>query len=131
VIHARRTGVEGERLGFFIDENLPPAIAEIMRTVGIPATAVVDEKRQGLSDEEQLRYAASWQLALVTANVADYVELARQWAAQGHEHAGLVLVSTKRFPRRDTRAIARALRLLAARETVSQMRNSARFLSPE
>jgi predicted nuclease of predicted toxin-antitoxin system len=121
--------VEAERLGFFIDEDLPPAIADILRTAGIPATSVVHEQRQDLSDAEQLRYAASQQLVLVTANIADYVELARQWAARGDEHAGLVLVSTKRFPRRDARAIARAIRLLAARETVLQMRNSARFLT--
>jgi hypothetical protein len=37
----------------------------------------VHEKRQGLSDEEQLSYAARWQLILVTANIVDYVELAR------------------------------------------------------
>ena len=123
--------MEVERLGFFIDEDLPPAIAEILQTAGITATSVIHEKRQGLSDAEQLRYAASRQLVLVTANIADYVELARQWAARGHEHAGLVLVSTKRFPRRNARAIARALRLLAARETASQMRNSARFLTRE
>ena len=123
--------VEVKRLGFFIDEDLPPAIATILRTAGISATSVVHEKRQGLSDEEQLHYAASRQLVLVTANIADYVELARQWAARGDEHAGLVLVSTKRFRRRDARVIARALRLLAARETVSQMRNSARFLTQE
>jgi predicted nuclease of predicted toxin-antitoxin system len=123
--------VEVERLGFFIDEDLPPAIAEILQTAGISATSVVHEKRQGLSDEEQLRYAASRQLVLVTANVADYVELSRQWASRGREHAGLVLVSTKRFPRRDARAIARALRVLAARETVSQLRNSAWFLTQE
>jgi predicted nuclease of predicted toxin-antitoxin system len=123
--------VEPKRLGFFIDEDLPPAIAEILRMANIPASSVVHEKRQGLSDEEQLAYAARRQLILVTANIADYVELARQWAARGHEHAGLVLVSTKRFPRRDARAIARALRLLAARETAPQMRNSARFLTRE
>jgi len=123
--------VEVKRLGFFIDEDLPPVTAEILRTAGITTTSVMYEKRQGLSDEEQLHYAASRQLVLVTANIADYVELARQWAARGHEHAGLVLVSTKRFPRREARVIARALRLLAARETVSQMRNSARFLTSE
>ena len=123
--------MEAERLGFFIDEDLPPTIAEILRTAGITVTSVMHEKRQGLSDEEQLRYAASRQLVLVTANIADYVELARQWAARGHGHAGLVLVSTKRFPRREARMIARALRLLTARATVSQMRNSARFLSQE
>jgi predicted nuclease of predicted toxin-antitoxin system len=123
--------VEVERLGFFIDEDLPPIIAEILRTASITATSVVREKRQGFSDEEQLRYAVRRQLVLVTANIADYVELARQWAARGDEHMGLVLVSTKRFPRREAKLIARALRLLAARETASQMRTSARFLIRE
>jgi len=56
---------------------LPPAIAEILQTAGIAATSVVHEKRQGLSDAEQLCYAARQQLILVTANIADYADLAR------------------------------------------------------
>jgi len=116
--------------GFFIDEDLPPAIADRLRAHGLRATSVVGEGRQGLSDEEQLRFAAASNLILVTANIADYAELARQWAARSEAHAGMVFVLTKRFPRRDATAIARALRALAARETPTQMRQSARFLAP-
>src|SRR5712692_5220604 len=114
-----------EQLGFFIDEDLPPAIAEILRAHGIRATSVVQEGRQGLSDEEHLRFAAARNLVVVTANVVDYVALARQWAASAREHAGLVLVLTKRFPRREAVPIARALQALARQETPAQMRNSA------
>jgi predicted nuclease of predicted toxin-antitoxin system len=117
-----------EELGFFIDEGLPPAIADILRARGLQALSVVGEARQGLADEEQLHFAAIHNLVLVTANIADYVELARQWAASGREHVGLVFILTKRFPRRDAAAIARALQALAAQETLAQMRNNARFL---
>jgi hypothetical protein len=117
------------QLGFFIDKDLPPAIAKILRAHGLTATSVVDEGRQGLSDEEHLRFATAQNLVLVTANIADYRELARQWAASGREHTGLVFVLTKRFPRREAAAIARALRVLVGQETPVQMRNSARFLT--
>ena len=117
-----------EGLGFFIDEDLPPAIADILRARGLQALSVIGEARQGLADEEQLHFATTHHLVLVTANIADYVELARQWAANGREHPGLVFVLTKRFPRRDAGAIARALQALATQETPAQMHNSARFL---
>jgi uncharacterized protein DUF5615 len=117
-----------EELGFFIDEDLPPAIADILRVRGLQALSVVGEARQGLADEEQLHFATTHNLVLVTANIADYTELARQWMASGREHAGLVFVLVKRFPRREAGAITRALQALAAQETRAQMHNSARFL---
>jgi predicted nuclease of predicted toxin-antitoxin system len=117
-----------DRLGFFIDEDLPPSIAEMLRAKGIRATSVVAEKRQGLSDEEQLRFATAHNFVVVTANVADYLELARQWMARGMNHLGIVFATTKQFPRRNAAAIARALRTFAREETPGQMRNSARFL---
>jgi predicted nuclease of predicted toxin-antitoxin system len=119
------------QLGFFLDEDLPPAIAEMLRSKGITATSVVAEKRQGLSDEDQLRFAATHNLTLVTANVADYLELARQWTARGQNHAGIVFVLTKRFPRRSAVVIVRALQAFVSRETGEQMANSARFLTTD
>ena len=121
--------MEAGQVGFFIDEDLPPAIAEILHSYSIRATSVVGEGRQGLTDEEQLHFAATQNLVLVSANIADYAELARQWAASGREHAGVVFVLTKRFRRRNAAAIARALRTLAEEEPPAQMRNSARFLA--
>lgn len=120
---------EPEPIGFFIDEDLPHRIAEMLRSRGITATSVLDERREGLADEEQLRFAAAHNLVLVTANVADYVELARQWAAAGRDHPGLVFIMPQRFPRRNAAAIAQALNSLAQKGTPLQMRNSARFLS--
>ncbi|MGE0680722.1 MAG: DUF5615 family PIN-like protein [Candidatus Binatia bacterium] len=116
------------RLRFFIDEDLPPVIAEMLRAQGLSATSVVAEKQQGLSDEEQLRFAAERNVILVTANVADYMELARQWMAIGLDHSGLIFAMTRQFPRRDAVAITHALHALARQETPEQMRNSARFL---
>jgi hypothetical protein len=43
--------------------------------------------------------AAAGGRALVTANIKDFVPLDAQYKAAGRQHAGLVLVSTKTFPR--------------------------------
>jgi predicted nuclease of predicted toxin-antitoxin system len=121
--------VANGQLGFYIDEDLPPAIAKLLGGHGFEATSVLEEGRAELSDKEQLCFAAQQKLVLVTANIADYAGLARQWAARGRAHVGLVFVPTKRFPRRQAARITRALRALANQETPTQLRNSARFLA--
>ena len=43
---------------FLFDEDLPPRIAEVDRGLGLEAESVHALGRTGLSDPEQLRYAA-------------------------------------------------------------------------
>ena len=61
--------------------------------------AVEDRSMTALSDEEMLAAAATTGRALVTANIKDFVPLDQRYRAAGRSHAGLVLVSSKAFPR--------------------------------
>lgn len=47
---------------------------------------------EGLDDEEVLALAAKEQRILVTHNVADFPLILREWAAEQHAHAGVILV---------------------------------------
>ena len=53
----------------------------------------------GLSDERLLEAAAGEGRALLTENARDFEPLARRYAAEAREHAGLVLASARRWPR--------------------------------
>ena len=78
---------------------LSGAIAAQLRARRHDVVAVVeDASLVGRPDEEILTTAASAGRALVTANIKDFVPLARRFKASGSAHAGLVLVSSKRFP---------------------------------
>lgn len=45
-----------------------------------------------LSDPEVLELAAAESRVLVTANIRDFEPLLREWAGEGHSHAGVILV---------------------------------------
>ena len=51
-----------------------------------------DAANEGLDDEEVLELATSEERILVTHNVADFLEILREWAAVGRSHAGIILV---------------------------------------
>lgn len=68
-------------------------VAGPLRAAGHEVRAV-DEEREldGLADEALLALAATERRVMVTFDVADFPLLARSWADQGREHAGLAIV---------------------------------------
>ena len=84
---------------FLLDEMLPASIAVQLRRRGVDAIAVVEQPELvAATDEQVLTAASAEERAVVTVNLADFVRLDRQWLAEGRVHAGILLVSSKRFP---------------------------------
>ena len=54
--------------------------------------------RQGLSDREQLQYAASEKRCLVTRNRNDYLILTREFFDRSEPHQGVLVVSSRLAP---------------------------------
>jgi uncharacterized protein DUF5615 len=76
----------------YLDEDLSPAIAAILRQHGVDASAAYEAGNVQLDDRAQLAYATREGRAIVTANVVDFIELAHETVATNTEHAGIVLV---------------------------------------
>lgn len=76
----------------YLDENLSPAIAQLLRRRGIDATSAQEVGNIQLDDRAQLAYATREGRAIVTANVVDFIDLARDAVATNTEHAGIILV---------------------------------------
>jgi hypothetical protein len=76
-----------ERLRYYLDEHMRPAIAEQLRARGIDTltTAEAGRAQQGLSDDDQLAFATAHQRVLVTEE-SDFARL----AGAGQPHAGIV-----------------------------------------
>lgn len=76
----------------YLDEDLSPIIARLVREHGIDARSAQDVGNVQLDDGAQLAYATREGRAIVTANVVDFIELAREAVATNSDHAGIVLV---------------------------------------
>jgi hypothetical protein len=77
--------VPAARTRFFLDENLPVAVADQLRRRGIEAVTVRDLGMLGRSDIDHLALARQMGYVLCTHD-ADYLEL----ALAGEAHAGIV-----------------------------------------
>jgi Domain of unknown function (DUF5615) len=80
-----------------LDEQLSPQIAALLRQAGLDVEAVADRPDLvGRSDLFIFEVACSEDRAVITNNIKDFRPLAAQWLAQGHIHAGLILLPSSR-----------------------------------
>lgn len=98
----------------YLDENLSPRIAELLRAHGLDAVSAHEAGNPQLADHAQLRYATSQGRVIVTCDVADFVALATELIAANADHAGIVLVSSA-FRTDDFSAIAGVIEQAARR----------------
>jgi len=83
-----------------LDEMHAGVAAGELRGLGLDVVAAQERADlRGLGDEDLLVRASAEERALVTENVKDFATLARQWAADGRAHPGIVFTSPKRFNR--------------------------------
>jgi uncharacterized protein DUF5615 len=82
-----------------LDEHYAPAIAEQLRAAGHSVDTVLGLGLAGVDDHALLEFCERESYVLLTNNVRDFVPLARERAAQGGEHAGLVFTSDASLPR--------------------------------
>ena len=62
----------------YLDENLSPRIAEILRAGGVDAVSAHEAGRTGIDDRSQLAHAAQDGRAMVTCDVSDFLVLAAE-----------------------------------------------------
>jgi hypothetical protein len=78
---------------FYLDENLSPRIAEMLRARGLDVVSAHEVPgNTQLDDRSQLLYAAGARGALVTCDIEDFTELTGEFIAANREHAGIVFV---------------------------------------
>lgn len=92
----------------YLDENLSPAIAEILREARVDAVSAHEVGNIQRDDRAQLTYATQERRAIITANIGDFVELAREAVATNSGHAGIILVPAS-FRGDEFQAIANAI----------------------
>lgn len=93
---------------FLLDEDLPPKIAEVARGLGLKTESVHTLGRTGLSDPEQLRYAAQEGYIFVTRNRDDFIRFTAEFFRKDEPHGG-VLIVPRSLPSSRPERIAHAL----------------------
>lgn len=73
------------------------SLVQALSNRGVDVTTVLMEGRQGMSDEDQLRWATSQKRVICTANVADFVELHVQFLDKKEPHAGILIIPQQQY----------------------------------
>ncbi len=77
------------------DEDVHASLAEALRKRGYDAVHLQELDRKGLSDAEQLAYAAAQERCFISFNIKDFVLLHNLYVTEEKEHWG-ILVSKQR-----------------------------------
>lgn len=107
----------------YTDEDVHRAVAVALRMRGFDAVSVHEGGRWGLSDAEQLAYAAADKRALFTFNAVDFLHLHREWIGAGRSHWGIIV--SEQLP---TGEVTRRLLQLLNRVTADEMRGQVYWL---
>ena len=98
---------------FYLDEDLSPKIAQILRKNGVDALSCHEVGMVGASDLEQLEFAAREKRCLVTRNRNDFIKLTLQFFNDHRPHYGVLIVPS--IPGDQFARIARLLKAFASR----------------
>ncbi len=82
------------KLRLYLDECVSPSLAEWLCQQGWDVLTAHEAQMLGATDEEHLEFASRQGRILLTFNAKDFKQLAEVWAAQGREHAGIILCPT-------------------------------------
>jgi predicted nuclease of predicted toxin-antitoxin system len=92
----------------YLDENLSPRLAEILRARGLEVVGAYEVGNAELDDRAQLASATREDRAIVTCDIPDFTVLAADALAANTQHAGILISS--RFGRMSLRQLQRESR---------------------
>lgn len=108
-----------ERIKYYLDEHVNPAVADGLRRRGIDAITTVEAKMLGAEDIEHLELATSMGRVVFTQD-RDFLRL----SARGASHAGVVYFADQR----DIGRIVVGLHRIYERSTSEYMRNRVAYI---
>lgn len=102
----------------YLDEDVSVLVAKLLQARGFVTLTTLEAGNLGATDEQQLEYATSRQMTLLTHNRKDFEQLSQQWYETGRDHHGII-IAVKRAPHE---IVAKLVPILNQR-TWDEMRN--------
>ena len=107
----------------YLNEDVDILTADLLRVRGFSAITTREANRLGWSDDEQLAFATSKHMTLLTHNRADFEKLAQEYYSAGKTHPSIVLVV-----RRPPREVVRRLLIILNHVTAGEMQGGLRYI---
>lgn len=114
-------------IALYTDEDITSELAPALRERGFEAQSAAEVGLLQAEDAQQLAYAVTHDLTLLTCNAAHFLMLARHYAVTGQAHAGIIISSEQYSRRRFGELLRLTLRVLNTL-TVDDMRNAVVYL---
>ncbi len=77
-----------QKIKAYLDEDVRPLLAKILRERGYDAVSCIEKRHFGLSDEKQLSIAAQNKRAILTHSIKDFIPLHEKIK---EKHYGIIL----------------------------------------
>jgi len=114
------------KIRLYMDEDMMAhSLVNALRSRGIDVTTVLEENREGFSDEAQLRWASHESRTICTANIADFVQLHIQFMETNEVHSGIILITQQQYSIGD---YLRGLMKIISSRKAEDMVNQIQFL---
>jgi len=107
----------------YLDEDVHGDLGVVLRQRGYDVLTVGEAKRNGLSDAQQLAYAAKEGRTIFSFNAADFIALHLDYLSQELTHSGIII--SKQIPIGET---VRRLLYLLDHVTADEINNQLRWL---
>lgn len=111
----------------YLDEDVVPELARMLRTHGHDAISAHEVGGLELEDPEQLERAANDGRTLLTYNYHDFLRISEEWFLAGRPHAGIV-ISYRQYARSELGALFRAVVALLEALTAEELQDSVAVL---
>jgi predicted nuclease of predicted toxin-antitoxin system len=107
----------------YLDEDVSVILAHVLRSRGYSMLTTAETRNLGASDVEQLEFASTNGLAILTHNRRDFDALAVQWSTSGRSHAGILMAT-----RHPVGELARRMLRILDDTTGDELRNLVLYL---
>ena len=110
-------------IALYLDEDVDVLLADLVRARGFFVTTTVKAARRGTSDAEQLAYATSRWVTLLTHNRVDFENLAQECFNTGQTQGGIIIAA-----RRPVYDLAKRVLAVLNAVTADEMQNTVRYI---
>jgi len=104
----------------YLDEDVSPLVAKLIRSRGLVAISSQEANRNGMSDLQQLLFAAERRMAILSHNRADFEKLAADFLRDNRHHSGII-ISVRRTPHQIAGRLLELLNHVSADEMDDQV----------